>query len=225
MAKIVNTSNTVLSGVVGEITYSHTVHVTDRQGKRAGQHNYYRSTLMVMRKSGAYDVIPLVMSEYIMEQMKEGDYAEVSGEFRSRNYNSDEDGRRHLALFVYVVNVIPTEPFADDCNNIEIVGYVTNKKPLRTTPFGKNITDFMIAVNRGDVNGGKRISTSYLPCIAWGSSARWFDEHCETGMIVKATGRLQSRLYRKTDAEGNVTSHTAYEVSCSWIEILDEGEE
>ncbi len=65
------------------------------------------------------------------------------------------------------------------------------KKPIyRQTPFGREISDILLAVNRA------YNKSDYIPCIAWGRTAR-FCENMEVGTEVKIIGRVQSRQYEK----------------------------
>ena len=89
------------------------------------------------------------------------------------------------------------------------------KKPVyRTTPFGREITDMLVAVNR---NYGK---SDYIPCIAWGRNAK-FAGNLEVGDNIELWGRIQSRIYIKRDENGEAEERTAYEVSLSKIEKIE----
>ena len=90
------------------------------------------------------------------------------------------------------------------------------KSPLyRTTPFGREITDILIAVNR---SYGK---SDYIPCIAWGRNAR-FSEKLKVGDRIRIWGRIQSREYQKKQYSGEVVNKVAYEVSISKMEKVNE---
>ena len=65
------------------------------------------------------------------------------------------------------------------------------KPPVyRSTPFGREICDLMLAVNRAF---GK---SDYIPCIAWGRNAQ-YAARFRVGDRLRVTGRLQSREYQK----------------------------
>jgi single-stranded DNA-binding protein len=61
--------------------------------------------------------------------------------------------------------------------------------------------------------------SDYIPCIAWGRNAG-YASNLSVGTKISITGRIQSREYRKRDAEGNVTVKIAYEVSILKLESL-----
>ena len=90
-------------------------------------------------------------------------------------------------------------------------GYVCKPPVYRTTPFGREITDILLAVNRS------YNKSDYIPCITWGRNAR-YASRLEVGENVKIWGRMQSRLYQKKQEDETVVEKTAYEVSVSRLE-------
>ncbi len=101
----------------------------------------------------------------------------------------------------------------DYINDIELKGYICKPVIYRTTPFMREIADILIAVNR---SYGK---SDYLPCIAWGRNAH-FAGSLDVGSVVRLEGRVQSRVYQKQLSETEIVERTAYEVSCSILELL-----
>ena len=91
-------------------------------------------------------------------------------------------------------------------------GFICKKPIYRTTPFGREIADLLLAVNRA------YNKSDYIPCIAWGRNAR-FASHFEIGDNLKIWGRIQSRQYQKKFQDGTVEDRTAFEVSISKMEI------
>ena len=90
------------------------------------------------------------------------------------------------------------------------------KEPIyRTTPFKREISDVLIAVNRS------YNKSDYLPCIAWGRNAK-FVKNLSVGDKLQMCGRIQSRVYQKK-IDDEVVEKTAYEISLSKItKITDE---
>ena len=80
------------------------------------------------------------------------------------------------------------------------------------TPFGREIADLMLAVNR---SYGR---SDYLPCICWGLTAREAALR-EVGAKLALRGRIQSRRYLK-QTENGTEERTAFEVSAAEIEWL-----
>jgi len=99
-------------------------------------------------------------------------------------------------------------------NQIYLDGYICKKPVYRTTPFGREITDMLLAVNR------PYNKSDYIPCIAWGRNAR-YSENLKVGDRIRIWGRIQSRDYQKKVSEDEVITRTAYEVSISKMEVVE----
>ena len=100
-------------------------------------------------------------------------------------------------------------------NEVVLVGYICKKPIYRQTPFGREIADILLAVNRA------YNKSDYIPTIAWGRNAR-FCQNLEVGTKVRLVGRVQSRMYEKKHDDGSVENRVAYEVSIGSLEIVDE---
>ncbi len=200
-------SNTaVVSGkIVSEPVFGHEIY---------GEGFYYFN-IQVKRLSESYDVIPVTVSERLADfsEYRSGRYVEVDGQFRS--YNSlQTNGTTKLMLTVFARDVIFfDEARENDTNSIVLNGYICKRPVYRTTPFNREITDFLMAVNRS------YNKSDYIPCIAWGRNAR-FCGKLLVGDNVKITGRVQSRHYQKKQDDGSIQDRTAYEISVSQIEMI-----
>lgn len=100
-------------------------------------------------------------------------------------------------------------------NKIQLDGYVCKEPIYRKTPLGREIADLLIAVNR---SYGK---SDYIPCVVWGRNAV-YTSGLPVGTHLKLTGRIQSRGYVKMYEDGTEEQRTAYEVSVSKINVLEE---
>ncbi len=177
---------------------------------------FYTCTLRIPRLSGAYDNVRVMISErLIMDgEYNVGDIVEVTGQFRS--YNSYENGDNRLLLTVFAKDIRHAD--ADETknpNSLYLNGYICKPPIYRTTPFGREITDLLIAVNR---NYNK---SDYIPIIAWGRNAR-FAKNLKVGDNVKIWGRIQSRTYQKRLSEDEIVTKTAYEVSINRMELVED---
>ena len=107
---------------------------------------FYDLTLDVQRLSGQYDKIPLTISERLMGDIPLdcGEKLGVYGQLRS--YNKVVGDRSKLVLKVFVREL--GEGDEQNPNYIEIEGYVCKPTVYRTTPFGREICDVLLAVNR-----------------------------------------------------------------------------
>lgn len=177
---------------------------------------FYTVMLDAERASGTVDCVPLTISDRLFDlnDTYTGKRVHVSGQFRSYN-----DGN-HLVLSLFVLDIEELDDRQDDLlvNGVSLDGYICKEPKYRTTPLGREIADLMIAVNR---SYGK---ADYIPCIAWGRNAK-FAGRLEIGARVKIEGRIQSRNYLKRYPDGTEEERTAYEVSVSRIEVVEDGEE
>ena len=195
--------------IVSEKSYSHEIY-----GEK-----FYIFNLEVIRLSSTTDIIPITISERLLTdlEIEIGKEVKVEGQFRS--YNSYENERNRLILTVFakeiaeVVKVEESEEEKDEVTNeVTLLGYVCKKPIYRQTPFGREIADVLLAVNRA------YNKSDYIPCIAWGRNAR-FCQNMEVGTEVKITGRVQSRTYEKKHEDGTVEARVAYEVSIASMEV------
>ena len=171
---------------------------------------FYDAMFRVMRLSGADDVLPVTIPAYLKNQLQTDVTYELEGYVRS--YNKIIDDKSKLYIFVFAKNIVPVEDEMQvkGINEVDISGYVCKKPIYRKTPFGKEICDVMVAVNKG-------IKSFYIPVITWGR----FSIMCSQlalGTHIKIQGRLQSREYIK-EIEGKTYTKTVYEVSAQRVLI------
>ena len=100
-------------------------------------------------------------------------------------------------------------------NEVVLIGYICKKPIYRQTPFGREIADLLLAVNRA------YNKSDYILTIAWGRNAR-FCQNLEVGAQVKIIGRVQSRQYEKKYEDGTSEMKVAYEVSICSLELINE---
>ena len=189
--------------VVSEPTFSHEVY----------NEGFYEFELKVSRLSVAYDIIPVTISERLMSISNIKIGSKISGNGQFRSYNKLEDGKSKLLLTVFLREVLPYDENANP-NVIEINGFVCKEPVFRTTPFNREISDVLLAVNRS------YNKSDYLPCIAWGRNARFVREF-KVGDRVNVVGRIQSREYQKKIGD-DVVTRVAFEVSLNKIELIKE---
>lgn len=171
---------------------------------------FYSFTLNVKRSSGNIDAVPVNISKYLLGDAKVGDSVAFTGQIRT--YQKFIDGKNRLIITFFALSV---DEYAEDINDVELIGFFCKEPQHRITPLGRDICDVMLAVNRS------RGKSDYIPCIVWGRTSRHIAT-LEIGSEVRAIGRLQSRQYVKTDADGNQTERTAYEVSINRINAVGE---
>ena len=204
---VIETNPVMTAGeVVSEFAFSHEVF---------GE-GFYMLELSVKRLSESYDVIPLMISERLIDVSQDyrGEMLQVAGQFRSYNRHEEKKNRLVLSVFVRELSFVEEEPEGTKTNQIFLEGYLCKAPVYRKTPLGREIADLLLAVNRPY---GK---SDYIPCICWGRNAR-FASGFQVGSHIEIWGRIQSREYTKKLDEDTVERRTAYEVSVSKLEVLE----
>ena len=182
---------------------------------------FYLFNLNVPRLSGNSDIIPITISERLFkdDELVEGKNVKITGQFRSYNSYEQEKNRLILTVFAKDIEFLDSEEDIKASkdfvsNEVTLIGYICKPPIYRETPFGREISDILLAVNRA------YNKSDYIPCIAWGRNAR-FCSKMEVGTEVKIVGRVQSREYEKKHEDGISEKRVAYEVSVSNLELLN----
>lgn len=208
-----NNNLTLVGKVVSEKRFSHEIY-----GEK-----FYMFDLEIPRLSDIKDIIPVTISERLIDDSKLviGAKALIRGQFRS--YNSYENEKNKLILTVFAKDIVFEEELSEEeresiqkqqlSNEVILLGYICKKPVYRQTPFGREIADVLIAVNRA------YSKSDYIPAIAWGRTAR-FCQNMETGTEVRVVGRVQSRTYEKKYEDGTVETKVAYELSIGSLEVI-----
>ncbi len=208
---ILETNYVKITGkIVSPIEFSHKIY---------GE-GFYNFFIEVPRLSETVDVLPVSISERLIINMelKEGTYVKIIGQLRS--YNRYVNGASKLILTVFARDIELLEDEEEikenlkSPNEIFLDGYICKPPVYRTTPFGREISDLLLAVNRA------YNKSDYIPCIAWGRNAR-FCSNILVGDHIKIWGRIQSREYQKKLENGEVETRVAYEVSISKLEYIE----
>lgn len=187
---------------------------------------FYIFDLSVPRLSGNADNIPITISERLLleDELNIGKNVIIEGQFRSYNSFENEKNRLVLTVFAKEIKFISMEeedfkPSKENSSNEVILdGFICKKPIYRKTPFGREIADVLLAVNRA------YNKSDYIPCIAWGRNAR-FCENIPVGTEVRVIGRVQSRQYEKKYEDGTTEVKVAYEVSVASLEVVDQAED
>lgn len=175
---------------------------------------FYVTTLSVPRLSGAEDFLPITLSERLLLGGPITVGMELCLDGQLRSYNKVVEGAGRLLITAFAQRVAPVTA-EQNPNLVQLTGALCKAPSYRTTPFGREIADLMLAVNR---SYGK---SDYIPCIAWGRTAR-YAANLKVGDKVQLVGRFQSRNYQKQQPDGTVLSKVAYEVSVSRLSPFKE---
>ena len=207
-----NNHITLVGKITDEKKFSHEIY-----GEK-----FYTFDLSVPRLSGNADIIPVTISERLFkdEDLVVDKKVKITGQFRSYNSYENERNRLILTVFAKDIEFLPNQEeevvASKDLisNEVILTGYICKTPIYRQTPFGREIADILLAVNRA------YNKSDYIPCITWGRNAR-FCSKMEVGTEVKVIGRVQSRAYEKKHEDGTVEQKVAYEVSISNLEVVD----
>ncbi len=205
--QVIENNQVIMAGeIVSEFVFSHEVF---------GE-GFYMLEISVRRLSNSYDVIPLMISERLIDVTQDyrGETIAVSGQFRSYNRHEEKKNRLVLSVFVRELEFVEEEPESSRTNQIFLEGYICKMPVYRKTPLGREIADLLVAVNRPY---GK---SDYIPCICWGRNARYASGF-EVGAHIQLWGRIQSREYTKKVSEEEIERRIAYEVSVSKLEFIE----
>ena len=206
--KVIENNQVVIMGeIVSDFAFSHEIF---------GE-GFYMVDVRVERLSDSIDIIPLMVSERLIDVNGDykGMYIVVNGQFRS--YNRHEARKNKLVLSVFAREIDFVDEIGENTksNQIYLDGYICKEPVYRKTPLGREIADLLLAVNRPY---GK---SDYIPCICWGRNAR-FASNFEVGARCAVWGRIQSREYMKKISDEQLEKRVAYEVSVSKLELIED---
>ena len=204
---IENNQVTIMGTIVSGYQFSHEIF---------GE-NFYMVDVQVPRLSDSADIIPIMISERIVdvEMNAVGMNVIINGQFRSYNRHESKKNRLLLSVFARDIEFVDEVLENEKTNQIYLDGYICKPPVYRKTPLGREITDLLLASNRPY---GK---SDYFPCICWGRNARYASSF-EVGMRCMIWGRIQSREYMKKLGEEELEKRIAYEVSVSKLELFEE---
>ena len=209
--KVIENNQVVIMGeIVSDFSFSHEIF---------GE-GFYMVEVKVERLSDSSDIIPLMVSERLIDVKADyrGQMIMVTGQFRSYNRHEERKNRLVLSVFAREIEFVDEIEESAKTNQIYLDGYICKEPVYRKTPLGREIADLLLAVNRPY---GK---SDYIPCICWGRNARYAN-HFHVGTRCEIFGRIQSREYMKKLSEEQAEKRIAYEVSVSKLELLEEPED
>lgn len=209
MENYMDNNNVEIGGeIIEEIKFSHEIY----------DEKFYKFLIKTKRLSDYEDILPVIISERLvnLEEIKIGKIVKISGQFRSYNLQTETRNRLLLSIFVKEIEFTEDEKVLT-LNDANFVGYICKEPVYRKTPLGREIADVLIAINR------TYKKSDYVPCILWGRNAK-FCETLNVGDLVKLNGRIQSRTYEKKNPDGEIMKKTAYEVSVSKFGYMDKNQ-
>ena len=102
-------------------------------------------------------------------------------------------------------------------NKAILIGRLTKDPELRTTPTGRNVCQFSVAVSRNFTNANGEREADFINCVVWDKQAENLVKYQKKGNQIAVEGRIQTRNY--DDKDGKKAYVT--EILASNISFLD----
>lgn len=102
-------------------------------------------------------------------------------------------------------------------NKAILIGRLTKDPELRTTPTGRNVCQFSVAVSRNFTNANGEREADFINCVVWDKQAENLVKYQKKGNQIAVEGRIQTRNYY--DKDGKKVYVT--EILASNISFLD----
>ena len=86
-------------------------------------------------------------------------------------------------------------------NKAILIGRLTRDPELRSTPAGRNVCQFSIAVNRTFTNANGDRQAGFINCVVWDKQAENLVKYQKKGNQIAVDGRIQTRNYEDKDGK------------------------
>lgn len=179
-----------------------------------GDKSYYHMTISARRLSGVEDLVPCYIEDNKVAYISKFDYVEVTGYIRTKHV-MDSAGKNHTKVYIEVHEV---NPYTCDKNRVDFIAHKYADIEVRLTPRGYRVSDTRVINNLPNRIG------NLIPILLWGKNTDRFADVL-LNSVVGITGRFQSREYDKFYEDGTEEKKTAYEVSVTKFEVLEERKE
>ena len=187
-------SITLQGKIISDIIFSHEIY----------NEKFYRFTLSVKRKNDVEDLIPVEVSNFLLQNINKDDFVCIEGTIRTQNVYENERKRLYVKVFAKKITKTNEEKYI---NEVELQGLSVKPCNIRSTKVGKDICDVCLSVSRA------YNKTDYIPVIVWNRQASLMS-NLEVNTEVGIKGHLQSRYYEKKNADGEIIEQrTVLEVS------------
>lgn len=201
-------NNIRLKGIITNIEPSHVI-----QGIE-----FNRANLIVKRDDGKEDTLNIRFKKF-SNPYEDNQEITLCGNVRS--YSSKlEDGKNRVELYIFTYFDQPelNEFDQEEKNRLDIDGRICKIDSLKHTMRGKKNIHLILANNLIVSEGTKKLN-SYIPCIAWGSTAEKL-AGLPVNTQLKIRGELHSREYKKNLPDGSFEFRVAHECVVNDFEIL-----
>lgn len=86
-------------------------------------------------------------------------------------------------------------------NKAILIGRLTKDPELRTTPTGRNVCQFSVAVSRNFTNANGEREADFINCVVWDKQAENLVKYQKKGNQIAVEGRIQTRNYDDKDGK------------------------
>ena len=141
MDKVIeNNQVTVMGKIVSGFFYSHEIY---------GE-GFYMMDVEVERLSDSTDIIPVMVSDRLIDVTQDytGVNVSIGGQFRSYNRHEEKKNKLVLSVFAREIDFIEEMEENAKTNQIFLDGFICKEPIYRKTPLGREIADLLLAVNR-----------------------------------------------------------------------------
>lgn len=195
----------VLRGQIRDIQHSHNV----------GDIEYNKANIVCKRQDGKEDILTVKFKKF-SNPYNNDEEVELVGNIRS--YSQQLGDKNKVSIYVFTYFDKPEESDVQDSNSFTVDGRICKLEELRTLSDGKQNIHFILANNLISRESNAKLN-SYLPCIAWGKTARELSKLGVNDSIC-IHGELHSREYTKTLSNGEVEIRVAHELLVTSFEVV-----
>lgn len=96
-------------------------------------------------------------------------------------------------------------------NKAVLIGRLTKDIELKSTPSGKSIASFTLAISRTYKNANGEYETDFINCISFGKQAELLSKYTVKGDQLAVEGRIQTRNYENKDKQKVYVTEIAVE--------------
>ena len=201
-----NINSIKLRGILKEVCYSHDIDGVSFNGAK----------LICKRPTGQEDTINLKFKSF-SNKHKENSEVTLSGNIRSYSHK-DAEGTNRVTVYVFTY-FDDVEEDLECCNSALVTGRICKMNELRKTRSGKHNVHFIVANNLVSADSTKRLN-SYIPCIAWGVTAKQLAQ-LPVNTKISIKGELHSREHTKAQPNGTIEIRVAHEFMVTSFEVIE----
>lgn len=193
-----------LKGKIKDIEFSHIINDIE----------YQKANIYVTRENAEIDIIPLRFKSSSNWGITSDVDTCIKGNIRSYSQKLGNDKNR---VSIYVFSYLDKVDDLDIYNYFTVDGRVCKIDKLRSS---SNLNRFQFILANNIISSvNKQKLNNYLPVVLYGKLA---EDNCNLNISDKIliSGQLTSRIYKKVDNKGNVTTRTAIELVATNLERL-----